>query len=110
MKTTTIIQEWQNMFQKFTLGDMFYLNGSDTNWLVYADYLEDQGIDATHIREGVAEQIINTWCFSYHNFGFVGDNCNLVGAYGTVGAIDYNYFVDPYDNVGCYRVSSGVGK
>jgi hypothetical protein len=28
----------------------FDLDGSETSWLVYADWLEDQGFDAAHIR------------------------------------------------------------
>jgi hypothetical protein len=38
---------------------MFELDGSETSWLVYADWLEDQGIDAAHIRESVD---INHFC------------------------------------------------
>jgi uncharacterized protein (TIGR02996 family) len=38
---------------------MFEIDGSETTWLVYADYLEDQGIDASHIREGVVDPQTN---------------------------------------------------
>jgi hypothetical protein len=43
----------------------FTLNGSDTDWLVYADYLEDQGIDSAHIREGVVDPQTNQFCKEY---------------------------------------------
>ena len=29
----------------------FHLDGSEISWLVYADWLEDQGINAQHIRQ-----------------------------------------------------------
>jgi hypothetical protein len=41
---------------------MFELDGSETSWLVYADWLEDQGINASHIREAL---IVNTYCYEY---------------------------------------------
>jgi hypothetical protein len=62
---------------------MFDLNGSETDWLVYADYLEDQGKDATHIREGVADPHTEDW----HPFQ---QQCTNVGA---------NY---------CYNLSNGM--
>jgi hypothetical protein len=37
---------------------MFDLNGSQTAWLIYADWLEDQDVPADHIREMANEQIV----------------------------------------------------
>lgn len=42
---------------------MFKLDGSETSWLVYADWLEDRGIDATCIRS--FEDNVNQW---HHEF------------------------------------------
>ena len=33
----------------------FKLDGSEITWLVYADWLEDQGINSQHIRESICE-------------------------------------------------------
>ncbi len=72
----------------------FLLNGSDTDWLVYADYLEDQGIDATHIREGVIESYQDHWYF---------ESCN-VESY-MVGCVSSDHPYDNYHEVG----GRGVG-
>jgi hypothetical protein len=58
----------------------FLLDGSETSWLVYADYLEDQGLDAKHIRE---PGIVNTWHFAYHK-SYVGsiDESEMIGSTG----------------------------
>lgn len=44
---------------------MFHLNGSQTSWLVYADWLEDQGIPASHIREMAKEEITNNFIYEH---------------------------------------------
>ncbi len=62
---------------------MFELNGSETDWLVYAEYLEDQGIDAIHIREGVVNPQTNQW----------------MSESGTAGKVGMGFI---FKNVGCY--------
>jgi hypothetical protein len=95
---------------------MFDLNGSDTDWLVYADYLEDQGIDATHIREGVTEEYI-PWHFTIiTNTAIVGTRSSLywyltgnVGGFSHhVGHIDSGPGSGLYGRVGaeCHGVGS----
>lgn len=49
----------------------FKIDGSQTTWLVYADWLEDQGIPAQHIRDLANYHIVNTWCFEYRVTGRV---------------------------------------
>jgi hypothetical protein len=51
---------------------MFDLDGSETSWLVYADYLEDQDIDASHIRESIANPCIDQWCQDSQGFNNSG--------------------------------------
>jgi hypothetical protein len=41
---------------------MFHLDGSETSWLVYADWLEDHDYDATHIR---SPGPVNEWVQPY---------------------------------------------
>ncbi len=65
---------------------MFSVNGSDTDWLVYADYLEDQGIDASHIREGIVHQQPN-WTYEGIGEDGVGSRNPTVGS-GYVGGRD----------------------
>jgi uncharacterized protein (TIGR02996 family) len=43
---------------------VFDLDGSETSWLVYADWLEDQGLDASNIREPGE---VNDWYFQHFN-------------------------------------------
>jgi hypothetical protein len=58
----------------------FMVDGSETSWLVYADWLEDQGLDARHIREPL---FVNEWFLAYIDVmggGFVAGYYNYVGA------------------------------
>jgi hypothetical protein len=77
---------------------IFTVNGSETDWLVYADYLEDQGTDSTHIREGVANPYTNQW-FSEVSGHYAGAGCGQNS--GRVGASVPNY-LDTFS----YRVGS----
>jgi hypothetical protein len=72
---------------------MFELNGSDTSWLVYADYLEDQDIDATHIREGLTEELrfFHEFIVGYQRWGVGGGSIH-------VGSLKYGGVAN-YDNV-----------
>lgn len=93
----------------------FQLNGSDTSWLVFADYLEDNGIDATHIREGVAELQKNEWVCEccYHGVGVGFKDYSGVGVIGAVGGGFINSIGWPnvtIKDVGCYdQRNNGVG-
>jgi uncharacterized protein (TIGR02996 family) len=70
---------------------MFELNGSDTDWLVYADYLEDQGIDAAHIREGVADPQPNQWHHEHTTYDdFIREESELVGDITPFFMLTYN--------------------
>lgn len=42
---------------------MFKLDGSQTSWLVYADWLEDQEKPANHIRDLATEIKISDWVY-----------------------------------------------
>jgi uncharacterized protein (TIGR02996 family) len=92
---------------------MFELNGSDTSWLVYADYLEDQDIDAAHIREGVADPQTNQWIVLYrrNNVGVdysergVGCSSHAVGCGFTSPGSNF----DAIDYVGGL-ITTGVGR
>lgn len=45
---------------------MFKLDGSQTSWLVYADWLEDQGIDSSQLRYCIAnEPVTNTFHWEF---------------------------------------------
>ena len=45
---------------------MFKLDNSEISWLIYADWLEDQGIDASHIREELSnDKVIRAWHWEY---------------------------------------------
>ncbi len=57
---------------------MFDLDGSDISWLVYADYLEDQDIDASHIREEVSEPSEGHWHFIMYLGHGVGCSRDIV--------------------------------
>lgn len=64
---------------------MFKLDGSQTSWLVYADWLEDQGIPASYIRELAKEEITQTWIYEVKVRSFsapvkVGAGCIQVGS------------------------------
>ena len=50
---------------------MFKLDGSEVSWLIYADWLEDQGLKSQYIRDRLNEIQINDWCFEYRNTGRV---------------------------------------
>lgn len=64
----------------------FHLNGSQISWMVYADWLEDQGIPANHIRELAINPITNQFCFEYsfmsYACDYIIDRCSTVGSYG----------------------------
>jgi hypothetical protein len=65
---------------------MFTVNGSETDWLVYADYLEDQGIDASHIRE--LEPQTNDWYFEHmrlHQYTFEIGRRVIISGCGCLG-------------------------
>jgi hypothetical protein len=75
---------------------MFRLDGSETSWLVYADWLEDQDLDARHIREPL---FVNSWTYeANYNNGIsagtyetdVGTVSWRVGCNGDVGSKSYN--------------------
>jgi uncharacterized protein (TIGR02996 family) len=57
---------------------IFHIDGSETSWLVYADWLEDQGFDARHIRE---PQFVHYWSYDFDptNNESVGTIYNTVG-------------------------------
>ena len=88
---------------------MFHLDGSQTTWLVYADWLEDQGIPASHIRDMAQSENVNHWFFEYSTLTFqVGSLCSLstniehkVGTWArdVVGCYYREYLNYPY--VGC---------
>jgi hypothetical protein len=79
------------------LDNVFQLDGSETSWLVYADYLEDQGVDSRHIREGWQ---VNDWHREMRS-DCVGDNIVDVGIRGVVGNRGWA------DQVGSYSVMPG---
>jgi hypothetical protein len=81
----------------------FTVNGSDTDWLVYADYLEDQDIDAAHIREGVAETQSNQWIFEYRYFSdsVGGDDIRLPEVVGSVCFVHRSTRPRGMSGVGC---------
>lgn len=60
---------------------MFKLDGSQTTWLVYADWLEDQGIPAAHIREA-ANEIPYLYENNYWDYSFRG---NKMPGWGRIG-------------------------
>ena len=63
---------------------MFTLDGSENSWLVYADWLEDQDIDARHIREPL---FVNNWRYEYRSGAGVGSVSVVVGYVGGVGVV-----------------------
>ena len=84
----------------------FKLNGSDTDWLVYADYLEDQGIDATHIREGVEKLQVNDWIESFYLFMDLNNKMHYAF---DIGGIGFNHGVGTNTVTGGLSVNHGVG-
>jgi hypothetical protein len=58
---------------------MIDLDGSETSWLVYADWLEDHDLDAAHIREPL---FVNGWFFEFHDAWGVGINGINIGTVG----------------------------
>jgi hypothetical protein len=85
---------------------MFELDGSETSWLVYADWLEDHDYDAISIREYVPT--VNSWTYEfyrlgvggkYHSFSHVGTSCFPdISVIDTVGGV--NGQVGYYSGVG----------
>jgi hypothetical protein len=100
---------------------MFHLDNSEFSWLVYADWLEDQDIDATHIRSLVVEPTTNDWCYEYYtlinrrNNGRIGGGTdNEDHNFSRVGSneLDVGYGGD-YSRVGGNNISTdcaGVGS
>jgi hypothetical protein len=63
---------------------MFDLDGSETSWLIYADWLEDQGLDAEHIR---MPWMFNDYCYEC----VVVTNGSFLCCYNGVGFMFYGY-------------------
>ena len=65
---------------------MFKLDGSEISWLVYADWLEDKGISANHIREFTNNPTTNQFHFEYSCMSYACtctvDKFSAVGSYG----------------------------
>ena len=58
---------------------MFIIDNSQISWLVYADWLEDQGIDASHIRNFETD-LTNQWIYEEDvNLFYTTNNGNYVG-------------------------------
>ena len=79
---------------------MFHLDGSEISWLVYADWLEDQGLQANHIRENINFSV-NNWIYErYWAVPFAlssdEDRPDLQTRYHSVGTSIYR------KDVGCY--------
>ena len=58
---------------------MIRLDGSQTSWLIYADWLEDQGIPANHIRDMAIDFFSSGWFYEYtpntiHRVGSLGNS------------------------------------
>jgi hypothetical protein len=85
---------------------MFQLN-CETDWLVYADWLEDQGLDAAHIR---TPGFVNNWCYENdkHYNGVIDGYWNDVGT-GLAGTLRERGIsgLDCMDDVGAGRVGTG---
>ena len=84
------------------------LNGSDTDWLIYSDWLEEAGQAATAdgIREDVAQATAPPWQYEYISVGGVGVGVSDVGVSGVgvgVGSVD----VSGVGGVGGVGVGSG---
>jgi hypothetical protein len=88
----------------------FTIDGSETSWLVYADWLEDHDLNAAHIREPL---FVNDFCYEFkaHN-NEVGSNVDghvgprLNGTVGTEAANCRHCYVGA-NNEGYFGV--GVG-
>ena len=66
------------------------LDGSQTTWLIYADWLEDQDIDGSAIREHVLNDKSNQWFTETH--------------YWTVGSpVHFGLSVGTPENIICYN-------
>jgi hypothetical protein len=89
---------------------MFELNGSETSWLVYADWLEDQNIDASNIRNFVHP--INEWCYEirFAGIGSVGGISDAwIAAFVTTGAFGSRNVGTEYDNPNIAVINNNVG-
>lgn len=76
---------------------MFKLDGSQTAWLIYADWLEDQNLPANFIREAACEIETNWWYREYLSGGGVGggDFPHITWQVGnSVGASSSNRFMN----------------
>jgi hypothetical protein len=73
----------------------FYLE-TDTDWLIYADYLDDQNIN-NFIREDLQNEEI-PWNLELKKRG-VGLTCVIIGGVGSVGLTR----VGSADKVGCSK-------
>jgi hypothetical protein len=89
---------------------MFHLDGSETSWLVYADWLDDNDKISAHIREPMFVIPSNTNWHSYEMvFNIVGSNWTKIGSefVGKVGA-EWNNEVGS-SNMRINRIGSGQG-
>jgi uncharacterized protein (TIGR02996 family) len=100
---------------------IFSLNGSDTDWLVYADYLEDNNQDAQHIRQAINEQATH-WYATYgiaeptigtqnEHPGDVGSLSSLSEDPGTLigNSVGTTVTNSMFNLVGCGHQGVGVG-
>jgi hypothetical protein len=93
---------------------MFDLDGSETSWLVYADWLEDQGIEAAHIR---TPGFVCQWCYDGTGYDHIGPKhyINRVGTQCTDdrGAIGSGYIGEVGSlaryGVGGYNICTDIG-
>lgn len=58
---------------------MFHLDGSNTCWLIYADYLDDQGeyVKANLIQQQIEHKPKRKWVFEYANNQPGGSLCTF---------------------------------
>ena len=93
---------------------MFHLDNSEVSWLVYTDWLEDQGRDSQHIRD-ILNETPRHWCYEqlwdYNGVGNTAPDLKMnsetifgqsVGTWGDVHRVGTFYF----DYVGTYNVVS----
>jgi hypothetical protein len=87
---------------------MFELDGSETSWLVYADWLEDQGLNAAHIRESA---VVNDWYHTLDMRDTVAVNehyCSVGGLTSRIGGI-YSYEPDYWGKIGAAAAGGMIG-
>ena len=88
---------------------MFKLDGSETGWLIYADWLEDQDINAKHIRETLSQLPTRYWEVDFYTSS---DEMYGVGASDIVDNNPGGTENESFDRVGTSRTllqTNGVG-